>query len=586
MSTAPGTVSLSLVSHTNVGKTTLARTLLGRDVGEVRDAAHVTETADAHVLADTAGGDRLLLWDTPGFGDSLRLAKRLAHGGKPWGWFLTEVWDRWRDRPFWSAQRVLQHVMAECDVVLYLVNAAEAPEDAAYLNAELEVLGLLGKPVVALLNQLGAASGSEAAAAEDALVLRWQVWLRQSSVVRAVLPLDAFTHCWVQEATLWQAVVPCLPAAQQPVFARLQAAWQQRQQAVWQRATDELARRIARAALDHEPVDDEGWRGPLRTLGQAVGKALGLARQGNHGRRAEQPDVDAWRGEVGRRRGNCQIAGCNQLTAGGGRWSFDGRDDRLGTGDDRLHHGRARLHGLVEESAAAIGIGAPCGHFLQIMAGAEHGSAGRKHDGRDRRIIASRQDCLMQGADQRQCQRIARLRPVERQQADAGRRPFNHKFGTGRGRHTILHQSNSRMAPRTPLLQRFFDFGTMRLYDFDIALVLQGRRRLYGFGQFIFQLLLVGGRNALILLDVFQFLLQRFDRIGEVAGLAVEAGHDDRDVGGHVVQFGEIGETVLLSDGFQLRLKGRVWLFAGRLNLRRPSTARSALRGLMKFVTC
>ena len=32
------TVTLSLVSHTNVGKTTLARTLLKRDIGEVRDA--------------------------------------------------------------------------------------------------------------------------------------------------------------------------------------------------------------------------------------------------------------------------------------------------------------------------------------------------------------------------------------------------------------------------------------------------------------------------------------------------------------------------------------------------------------------
>src|SRR5690606_3808442 len=37
----PQTISLSLVSHTNVGKTTLARTLLGRDVGTVRDEAHV-----------------------------------------------------------------------------------------------------------------------------------------------------------------------------------------------------------------------------------------------------------------------------------------------------------------------------------------------------------------------------------------------------------------------------------------------------------------------------------------------------------------------------------------------------------------
>jgi predicted GTPase len=39
------TVSISLVSHTNVGKTTLARTLLGRDVGEVRDEARVSRRA-------------------------------------------------------------------------------------------------------------------------------------------------------------------------------------------------------------------------------------------------------------------------------------------------------------------------------------------------------------------------------------------------------------------------------------------------------------------------------------------------------------------------------------------------------------
>ena len=35
----PTTVNLSLVSHTNVGKTTLTRTLLGRDVGEAMGGA-------------------------------------------------------------------------------------------------------------------------------------------------------------------------------------------------------------------------------------------------------------------------------------------------------------------------------------------------------------------------------------------------------------------------------------------------------------------------------------------------------------------------------------------------------------------
>ncbi len=41
-----GTVALSLISHTNAGKTTLARTLLDQDVGEVRDAPHVTAGSD------------------------------------------------------------------------------------------------------------------------------------------------------------------------------------------------------------------------------------------------------------------------------------------------------------------------------------------------------------------------------------------------------------------------------------------------------------------------------------------------------------------------------------------------------------
>jgi hypothetical protein len=36
-----------------VGKTTLARTLLARDIGEVRDEAHVTESAESQLLIDT-----------------------------------------------------------------------------------------------------------------------------------------------------------------------------------------------------------------------------------------------------------------------------------------------------------------------------------------------------------------------------------------------------------------------------------------------------------------------------------------------------------------------------------------------------
>ena len=278
--TAPSTVSISLVSHTNVGKTTLARTLLGRDIGEVRDAAHVTQTAEPHVMAESPGGDLLLLWDTPGFGDSLRLAQRLAQAGNPLGWLLTQVWDRWHDRAFWASQQAIRHVLGQADVALYLVNAAEAPEDAPYLAAELRVLALLGKPVLVLLNQLGVPSapsapgapGAPGASADEAAqVQRWQAHFQASPGVLAVLPLDAFARCWVQESVLLQAVARALPADKQPAMARLTAAWATRQRGVWQASMALLAQRLARAALDRQTIAPAGWRGQARKLGAALG---------------------------------------------------------------------------------------------------------------------------------------------------------------------------------------------------------------------------------------------------------------------------------------------------------------------------
>jgi Domain of unknown function (DUF3482)/50S ribosome-binding GTPase len=284
MNDVPRTISLSLVSHTNVGKTTLARTLLARDVGEIRDEAHVTENAESQLLIETRDGDRLLLWDTPGFGDSLRLAKRLAQAGNPIGWFLTEVWDRWRDRAFWSSQRALKHVWEQCDVVLYLVNASEAPQDVGYLDAELEVLAHTGKPAIALLNQLGAPARAD----ELALEARWRERLKDAKGVHAVLPLDAFSRCWVQEGVLWQAVAPLLPPAQQAAFERLQTAWRDRQLTLWRQCMAELSRRLARAALDAQRVESDGWRGSMRALGTSLSKVIGLRDDDSSGNATQQ----------------------------------------------------------------------------------------------------------------------------------------------------------------------------------------------------------------------------------------------------------------------------------------------------------
>jgi len=265
---APQRVALALVSHTNVGKTTLARTLLGRDVGTVRDAPHVTETAERFTLAETPSGDALELWDTPGFGDSVRLARRLAQRGNALGWFLTEVWDRFRDRAFWSTQQAVRAALDHADVVLYLVNAAEGPQAAGYVEPEMKVLELIGRPVLVLLNQIGR---PRSAGDEAALVADWQRHLGAYAGVRAVLPLDAFARCWVQESALLEAVRATLPADRHAPFDRLAAAWRERREATFAQSMQVLAQRLARAAFDREPVAGEGLRGRLRELGTALG---------------------------------------------------------------------------------------------------------------------------------------------------------------------------------------------------------------------------------------------------------------------------------------------------------------------------
>jgi len=256
VSAAPARVELTLVSHTNAGKTTLARTLLQRDVGEVRDAPHVTDVPQAYPLLETPSGDALRLWDTPGFGDSARLAKRLAVADNPIGWMLREVWDRYRNRPLWCSQQAVRSVRESADVVLYLVNAAEDPADAGYVAPEMQILGWIGKPVIVLLNQTGP---PRPAAAERAEIDRWRGAVHAFAVVREVLVLDAFARCWVQEGVLLRLLASHLPALKQAAMRRLVSQWNARNVQRFRQSMEVLARQLAAAARDKESVE----QGPL-----------------------------------------------------------------------------------------------------------------------------------------------------------------------------------------------------------------------------------------------------------------------------------------------------------------------------------
>src|SRR5439155_25652755 len=127
---------------------------------------------------------------------------------------------------------------------------SQSPEASAYVAPEMELLGWIGKPVLVLLNQLGArqANGDDEA--------RWRTALAGFAVVRAVLPLDAFARCWVQELTLLRAVEAALPFERRALMRRLRAAWRERRGATFLAAMRSIAASLARTALATETLPE------------------------------------------------------------------------------------------------------------------------------------------------------------------------------------------------------------------------------------------------------------------------------------------------------------------------------------------
>lgn len=271
MSPGERTLRLSLVSHTNVGKTTLARTLLRRDVGEVLDQAHVTDESEMFPLLEAPDGGRIVLWDTPGFGDSARLLRRLQGQKNPLGWLLAQVWDRFADRPQWCSQQAVKNIKEEADVVLYLVNAAEDPEQAGYVAAEMQILEWAGRPVIVLLNQTGVPRGSERQSEEEE---RWRAHLAPHPVVKDVLSLDAFTRCWVQEGVLLERIRAVLPEERRALMDALIGRWKEASIGVFHASMERLAELLARAAADREPLGSGWGRGERKRAADALGRRL------------------------------------------------------------------------------------------------------------------------------------------------------------------------------------------------------------------------------------------------------------------------------------------------------------------------
>ncbi|PHX39760.1 GTPase SAR1 [Pseudomonas sp. NZIPFR-PS5] len=157
-------LKLAVVGHTNVGKTSLLRTLT-RDVGfgEVSHRPSTTRHVEGARLS--VDGEALLeLYDTPGLEDAIALLDYLERLDRPGerldgparlGRFLAGSEARQR---FEQEAKVLRQLLAS-DAGLYVIDARE-PVLAKYRD-ELAVLASCGKPLLPVLNFVSSAQQRE-----------------------------------------------------------------------------------------------------------------------------------------------------------------------------------------------------------------------------------------------------------------------------------------------------------------------------------------------------------------------------------------------------------------------------------------
>lgn len=218
-------LTLSVVGHTNVGKTSLMRTLM-RDAtfGQVGPASATTRQVEAARLL-AAGHAVAELFDTPGLEDAGALIDQLEieaaerHAGpERIDAFLTSNDAAGR---FEQEARVLRQ-MLESDAALYVIDARE-PVLGKYQD-ELAILSLCARPILPVLNFV---------ANRHSRVSDWREALSRVGL-HAVVEFDTVVFSLEAEARLWRRLATLIDT-HAPALETLVA--DRESQADWQRSS-------------------------------------------------------------------------------------------------------------------------------------------------------------------------------------------------------------------------------------------------------------------------------------------------------------------------------------------------------------
>ncbi|MEE2645176.1 MAG: DUF2868 domain-containing protein [Myxococcota bacterium] len=253
------TLNIALAAYTNVGKTSLARTLLRRDVGEVRDAEHTTRHRAGYFMIRRPDA-RLRIWDTPGFNQPSVLLRVLNAAKEPWSWLASGESAEQLSAVDREAALALQN---EADLIFYLVPAHASDEARARITDERAVLRTLARPVIVLLNRVH--GDGEARSVEEQLK-SWREVFSTDACVSAVLPFDAFHRRSSDEVALFAAICRAVSEEQRPLAERLSRVYDEERAATRDQIGALLGRLVDQLERDEEPLPNQNPESRARAL--------------------------------------------------------------------------------------------------------------------------------------------------------------------------------------------------------------------------------------------------------------------------------------------------------------------------------
>lgn len=292
-------MQLAVVGHTNVGKTSLLRTLTRNpEFGQVSPLHSTTRHVERISLS--AGGDSLLeLFDTPGLEDAMALLAYVeqlsGQQGKLDGPAQLELFltSQAASQRFEQEAKVVRQLLA-CDAALYVIDVRE-PVLAKYRD-ELALLNLCGKPLLPVLNFTRDHSDN-ARTWRDALA---------RLALHAVISFDTVSPPEAGEQNLFDSLALLRPEFR-PQLLQLHQ-WQQQQRQLRQQQALELIAQLL--------VDVTALR--LSVTPEAVDSGLQQLQQGI--RQREQHCLEALLRLFNFRTSDLQTSG---LPLDNGRWSND-----------------------------------------------------------------------------------------------------------------------------------------------------------------------------------------------------------------------------------------------------------------------